>query len=129
MPLLVLVRRARKGEKLEAINQREYEFDREMCVIADADHPVALGGVMGGVETEIGEATVNLLIETADFAPVSIRNTARKLNLHSDSSFRFERGVDARRLRWASDRCCQLILEVAGGELLDKPVVAGTNPE
>jgi phenylalanyl-tRNA synthetase beta chain len=125
----IVVRRARKGEKLEAINQREYELDHEMCVIADADHPVALGGVMGGVETEIGEATVNLLIETADFAPVSIRSTARKLNLHSDSSFRFERGVDARRLRWASDRCCQLILELAGGELLDQPVVAGTNPE
>ena len=125
----IVVRRARKGEKLKAINQREYELDREMCVIADADHPVALSGVMGGVETEIGEATVNLLIETADFAPVSIRSTARKLNLHSDSSFRFERGVDARRLRWASDRCCQLILELAGGELLDKPVVAGTDPE
>jgi len=122
----IVVRRARAGEKLTAINQREYELDSSMCVIADADHPVAIGGVMGGLETEIGEATVNLLIETADFSALSIRDTARRLNLHSDSSYRFERGVDPEGLDWASRRCCDLILDLAGGELLDLPVIAGT---
>lgn len=125
----IVVRRARAGEKLIAINQREYALDPEMCVIADAERPVAIGGVMGGLETEIGEDTVNVLIETADFAPLSIRNTARALNLHSDSSYRFERRVDPLQLDWASRRCCQLILELAGGELLDGPVIAGVQPE
>lgn len=124
----IIVRRARKGEKIEAINQRAYELDPEMCIIADADHPVAIAGVMGGRETEIGDVTRNVLIETANFASLSIRATARKLSLHSDSSYRFERGVDATRLEWASLRCCELILKVAGGELLDGAVFAGTLP-
>jgi len=121
----IVVRRARRGEKLVAINQRTYELDPQMCVIADADRPVALGGVMGGFETEIGPTAKNVLIEAANFVPLSIRNTARKLALHSDSSYRFERGIDATQLDWASRRCCQLILELAGGELLDEPVFAG----
>ena len=121
----IVVRRAESGEKLTAIDQREYELTPEMCVIADADRPVAIGGVMGGLETEIGPETVNVLIETADFSALSIRTTARQLNLHSPSSYRFERGVDAIRLDWASRRCCELILETAGGELLDEPIMAG----
>ncbi|MEX2286924.1 MAG: phenylalanine--tRNA ligase subunit beta, partial [Planctomycetaceae bacterium] len=122
----IVVRRARKGEKIVAIDQRTYELSPETCVIADADRPVAIGGVMGGLDTEIGNRTTNVLIETADFAPMSIRATARALNLHSDSSFRFERGIDRAGLDWASRRCCQLILDVAGGELLDDRCVAGT---
>ena len=125
----IVVRRAKPVEKIVAIDQREYELDDQMCVIADADRPVAIGGVMGGLDTEIGDGTVNLLIETADFAPLSIRNTARKLILHSDSSYRFERGVDPAGLDWASLRCCQLILEIAGGELLDGPVIAGKSAD
>jgi phenylalanyl-tRNA synthetase beta chain len=115
----IVVRRAKVGEKIRAINQRAYELDAEMCVIADADHPVAIGGVMGGLETEIGPATKNVLIEVANFSAMSIRSTARKLNLHSDSSYRFERGIDAAQLDWASRRCCELILQLAGGELLE----------
>lgn len=125
----IIVRRARSGEKLTAIDQRDYELSPEMCVIADAERPVAIGGVMGGLDTEISGSTVNVLIEVADFARLSIRNTARKLNLHSPSSFRFERGIDAIGMDWASRRCCQLILELAGGELLDQAVFAGTQPE
>jgi len=125
----IVVRRGRKGEKISAINQKEYELTEDMCVIADAEHPVAIGGVMGGLDTEISDGTVNVLIETADFAQLSIRNTARALNLHSDSSYRFERTIDACNLDWASRRCCELILEIAGGELLDEPVIAGTVAE
>jgi phenylalanyl-tRNA synthetase beta chain len=121
----VIVRAARPGEKLIAINQRTYELQPGMCVIADADRPVALGGVMGGLETEIGPTAKNILIEAANFKSLSIRNTARKLALHSDSSYRFERGIDTAQLDWASRRCCQLILELAGGELLESAVFAG----
>ena len=65
---------------------------------------------MGGADTEVSAATTELLIEAADFAPLSIRTTARKLNLHSPSSYRFERGVDPEGVDWASRRCCELIL-------------------
>jgi phenylalanyl-tRNA synthetase beta chain len=74
---------------------------------------------MGGVDTEVSETTTDLLIEAADFAPLAVRNTARRLNLHSPSSYRFERGVDPDRIDWASRRCCELILECAGGQLCE----------
>ena len=124
----IIVRRAKPGEKLQAIDHKEYVLTPEMCVIADADHPVALAGVMGGAETEITTATKNILIESALFAPLSIRETSRRLKLHSDSSYRFERVLDPHGPDWASRRCCELILELAGGELLDGTVFAGTQP-
>ena len=94
-----------------------YTLDPGMCVIADARRPVALAGVMGGVDSEVQDNTTDLLIESAEFAPLSIRTTARKLSLHSPSSYRFERGVDPVGVDWASRRCCELILELAGGQL------------
>lgn len=124
----IVVRRACKGEKIKAIDQRDYELDEEMCVIADAQNPVAIAGVMGGYETEISEETTSVLIEVADFTPLAVRNTARKLSLHSDSSFRFERYVNAHNMDWASRRCCELILQVAGGELLEGSIYAGEEP-
>ena len=122
------VRRARDGERLVAIDQREYELTRDMCVICDDARPVAIGGVMGGLETEIGEATTNVLIETASFAPQSIRSTARRLGLHSPSSFRFERLVDRQGIDEASRRCCELILQTAGGTLFGEALLAGSTP-
>jgi len=113
----IIVRSARAGEQFEAIDHRMYELDPSMCVIADAQRPVALAGVMGGVNSEVRESTTNLLIESAEFAPLTIRNTARKLSLHSPSSYRFERGVDPLGVEWASRRCGELILQLAGGEL------------
>ena len=121
----IVVRRAKDGEKIQAIDHKEYKLTSDMCVIADAEDPVAIGGVMGGAATEIGEGTTDVLIEVADFEQLAIRNTARTLKLFSDSSYRFERGVDAHQLDWASRRCCELILEIAGGELLDGSVHAG----
>jgi len=115
----ILVREAKPGERFEAINHQTYELAAGTCVIADAERAVALGGVMGGADTEVGDTTTDLLIEAADFAPLSVRNTARQLNLHSPSSYRFERGVDYEGVDWASRRCCQLILELAGGELAE----------
>ncbi len=124
----IVVRRAAAGEKMTAIDQRPYELTGEMCVIADASRPVAIAGVMGGLDTEIGGQTTNVLIETAEFVPLSVRATARKLGLHSDSSYRFERGIDRHGLNWASRRCAQLMLELAGGELCSGPVFAGVTP-
>ena len=97
-------------------------------MICDAKDPVAIGGVMGGAQTEISAATREVLIEAAEFDPVSIRNTARQLNLHSDSSYRFERRIDPEGLDWASRRCCELILELAGGELAAGVVDVGQPP-
>jgi phenylalanyl-tRNA synthetase beta chain len=113
----IVVRRARPGESIEAIDHKSYALTPEMCMICDSAHPVAIGGVMGGAGTEIASTTRDVLIEAADFSPVSIRTTARQLNLHSDSAYRFERRIDPEGLDWASRRCCELILELAGGTL------------
>lgn len=125
----IVVRKARTGEKLKAINHVEYTLTPDMCVIADAEKPVAIAGVMGGADTEITESTTTVLIETANFTPLSVRNAARTLKLHSPSSYRFERQIDIQQLDWASRRCCELILQLAGGEVLDEPVVEGDVPD
>jgi len=124
----IIVRRPQPGEVIEAIDHKVYQLEPDVCVIADAQYPVAIGGVMGGAQTEISAATTEILIEAAQFAPVSIRNTARALNLHSESSYRFERGVDPEGIDWASRRCCELTLELAGGELAQGVVDAGQQP-
>ena len=124
----IVVRRAEEEEQLLAINHKTYTLDSEMCVIADQKRPIALGGVMGGAETEVSAETTDLLIESAMFAPLAIRSTARKLALFSDSSFRFERGPDPAGVDWASRRCCELILELAGGELAEGVIDVGTKP-
>ena len=123
----IVVRQAKKGEKITAIDQKDYELDEQMCVICDAEKPVAIGGVMGGLDSEIGDDTVDVLIEAAAFAPLSIRRTARKLKLFSPSSYRFERMVDRRQIDWASRRCCELILQAAGGTLVEGVICAGSD--
>jgi phenylalanyl-tRNA synthetase beta chain len=124
----IIVRRPLPGEVIEAIDHKTYVLDAEMCMICDARRAVAIGGVMGGAQTEISPATHDVLVEAAEFDPVSIRNTARQLNLHSDSSYRFERRIDPEGLDWASRRCCELILEIAGGELAAGVVDVGQPP-
>jgi phenylalanyl-tRNA synthetase beta chain len=121
----IRVRRATQGEKLVAINNKTYDLTPEMCVIADNKQPVAIAGVMGGLATEISDRTTTVLVEAASFAPLSVRSTARKLSLHSPSSYRFERALDPNGPALASLRACQLILELAGGELVEGPVTAG----
>ncbi len=121
----IIVRRARQDEAFTAIDHRTYTLTPSMCVIADADQAVAIGGVMGGAATEISSGTESVLVEAAEFAPCSIRSTARRLNLHSPSSYRFERGVDPEGIDWASRRCCELILQLAGGELAQGVIDVG----
>lgn len=117
---------ARAGETLLAINHKQYPLDDSMCVIADAERPIGLAGVMGGADSEVTTATRDLLLESAIFSSMSIRSTARKLNLHSDASYRFERALDPEGVDWASRRCAELILDLAGGELADGLVDVAT---
>jgi len=121
----IVVRRAAPGEPFTAINHKTYTLDDRMCVIADAQRPVALAGVMGGADSEISSATVDILLESAQFAPLPVRAAARGLSLASGSSYRFERGPDPAMVDWASRRAAALILEVAGGTLDRGLVMAG----
>ncbi|QDT05989.1 Phenylalanine--tRNA ligase beta subunit [Rubripirellula lacrimiformis] len=115
----IIVRPATKGETIEAIDHHSYELDASNCVIADANSPQAVAGVMGGAQSEVTDATTDLVIEAAIFTPLSVRRTARKLKLHSPSSFRFERKVDPVGVDWASRRVCELIVQIAGGTVAD----------
>lgn len=125
----VVVRRAAAGEKLAAIDGRRYELTPETLVIADAERPLAIAGVMGGKESEIGTGTTEVLLESAQFDPVSVRRSSRRLGLSSDSSYRFERGVDFDTVDWASQRAVELILKLAGGTASGAADVSVPRPE
>jgi len=124
----IIVRRAADGEQFYAIDHTRHALAPEHQVIADAKRPVALAGVMGGAETEISDAATDVLVEAAVFDPLNIRTTSRALGLASDSSYRFERGVDAAATDRASRRACRLIREVAGGRVLRGVVAVGEPP-
>ncbi len=111
----ILVRKASKGEKLVTIDGVERTMDEDMLVIADAERAIAVAGVMGGLGTEVTAGTRNILLESAYFDPVSVRRTARRLAISTDSSYRFERGVDKRMVRAASERAARMISAEAGG--------------
>jgi phenylalanyl-tRNA synthetase beta chain len=115
----IVVRRAAAGEKFKTLDNQEPTLTNEMLLIADEQKGIALAGVMGGANTEINNATVDVLIESAYFAPVNIRRTSKLLGLRSESSYRFERGADVGICDWASQRAAQLILEKAGGQLAE----------
>jgi len=114
----IIVRRAEAGEKMTTLDDVERELDENMLVIADAERPVALAGVMGGAETEVSDTTVDILLESAYFEPKSIMRTARKLGLLSEASARFEKGVDPNGAVFAADRAAQFMAEYAGGTVL-----------
>lgn len=133
----IVVRRARQGERLVTLEKlatgeefREIEFRDDMLIIADAEGPVAIGGIKGGRGTGISESTVDVMLEAAYFKPASVRRTARALKLDTDASHRFERGADIDATTRAIDRAAALIVEVAGGtvsrgaiDCYPKPVV------
>ena len=115
----IIVRRAKAGEMLISIDETHCRLDENMLVIADAEKAVAIAGVMGALNSEVGAGTINVLIESAQFDPLSTRHTSRKLQLMSESNYRFERGVDPVSVAAASLRACQLIIATAGGELAE----------
>jgi phenylalanyl-tRNA synthetase beta chain len=116
----IVVRRARPAEKMRTLDGIERALDAGICLITDGEgnRAVGIGGIMGGSETEISFSTKNVLIECAWFDPVAIRRATRFLKLHTEASTRFGRGADPEMAELASRRCAELILQVAGGELL-----------
>lgn len=121
----IVVRRAREGETIVAIDGTKHTLRSDMLVIADAQKPVAVAGVMGGLDSEVSDSTTDILLESAMFDPLSIRRTSRTLKLASDSSYRFERGVDPAGVDAASRRAAALIVELAGGTLAPGVVCVG----
>jgi len=122
------VRLARAGEKFLALDGKTYSLKPDNCVVADQERAVGIGGVMGGEETGVSESTKNILLEAAYFLPASVRRTARNLNLPSDASYRFERGVDPGMVLRASQRATELIREVAAGTPAKEIQAAGKIP-
>src|SRR5881227_2802946 len=122
------VRLARKGEKFLALDGKTYALTPENLVIADDNRAVGIAGVMGGEESGVTESTRNVLLESAYFLPASIRRTARDLNLPSDASYRFERGVDPQMILTASRGATELICKVAGAKSAPTIAVAGELP-
>lgn len=116
----IVVRRAVKGEKIVTIDDVERTLDEDILVIADEKRPVAIAGIMGGKETEVTQSTKNILLESAYFDPILIRRACRKLGLMSDSSYRFERGVDLKTVEDGADRAISLILESAKGTMTSR---------
>jgi phenylalanyl-tRNA synthetase beta chain len=120
----IVIRHAKPQEKIKTLDGIERALDPAICVISDGDgsRAVGIGGIMGGGETEISFSTKNVLIECAWFEPVAIRRATRFLKLHTEASTRFSRGADPEMAELASRRCAELILQLAGGELLSGAV-------
>ena len=124
----VVVRRATAGEKFTTLDEAEHELTEDHLLIADPEKGIALAGVMGGLNTEINDTTQDVLLETAYFNPQNIRATSKATKLHTDASYRFERGADLGVTDWASQRAAQLIAEVASGTVADGAVEAFPQP-
>ena len=121
------VRHARAGEKLVLLDGREVDLDAGFLAVTDADRVVALAGLMGGQDTKVSDATRNVFLESAHFAPTAIAGRSRRLGLHTDAAHRFERGVDPELPRAAMEAATRLILQVAGGS--PGPVTEAVLPE
>lgn len=124
----IQVRYAKAGETVKALDGNAYNLLETDLLIADSASPLAIAGVMGGEESGVTEATTDIILEAAYFTPGHVRRTARHLILSSDSSYRFERGVDPQNVLNASAFATQLILELAGGKAADEVLTAGEAP-
>ena len=122
------VRFARAGESLKLLNEQNVSLQQDMLVIADSKQPVALAGVMGGFDSAVDEATTEIFLESAFFVPGVIAGKSRQLGFSSDSSYRFERGVDFLAHKKALDRAVELILEICGGQVKTVNDVQGSLP-
>ncbi|MDD5261907.1 MAG: phenylalanine--tRNA ligase subunit beta [Methylacidiphilales bacterium] len=125
----VYARRAATGEKIKALNDKEYELQAGDLVIADAGGPVAIAGVMGGERSGVTEKTSRVLLESARFKPGDVRRTSRRLALISDSSYRFERGIDPVAVDLAMQRAVELLVELAGAKPAELAVQTSADVE
>ena len=114
----IVVRTAADGERFTTLDDKEHSLTKDMLMICDAEKPVAVGGVMGGLNSEIETSTRNVLIESAYFNPVSIRKTSKQLGLNTEASHRFERGVDPEGTITALNRATQLMEEIGNGRMV-----------
>jgi phenylalanyl-tRNA synthetase beta chain len=121
----LIIRHAKEGEKIVTLDNKTRALEPSMTVIADAERPLVIAGVMGSIDAEVDNSTVDIFLESAYFSPISIRRTSRKLALSTDSSYRYERGVDPKGPEYAAMRAIELILKVAGGELAGSPRIFG----
>lgn len=112
----ITVRRARKGEKIETLDERIYKLDSDILLIADKEGPLAVAGIKGGKRAEIDSKTKNIVIEAANFNPTIIRQASKRLKLRTDASWRFENGIDPNLIDFAQKRVVSLIGEIAGGK-------------
>jgi len=124
----VVVRRAAAGETIRTLDGVERTLTPEMLCICDADEPVAVAGVMGGEDSEVGNGTTEILLECALFEPTQVRATRMALGLSTDASYRFERGVDPEGMERALERAVELILATAGGEVAGPVLDAHPRP-
>ncbi|MFA5833124.1 MAG: phenylalanine--tRNA ligase subunit beta [Bacteroidota bacterium] len=113
----ILVKSATKGKKFNTLDGKEHELSGNELMICDGERPVAIGGVMGGLNSEISSATTTVLLEAAYFSPVSVRKTAKRLGISTDASYRFERGIDPNITDEASAYAASLIAELSGGQV------------
>ena len=125
----IVVRYAAEGEKITALDGNEYSLVTSDLVIADQKRPVAVAGVMGGEDTGVTDTTTDILLESAYFTPSIVRRTGRRLGLSSDSSYRFERGIDPQQVQGGSELATKLILTIAGGTAEDVTLSAGEIPQ
>ncbi|MBN1755509.1 phenylalanine--tRNA ligase subunit beta [bacterium] len=114
----IIVRRASAGEKINTLDEVERELSGEVLLISTPERPVAIAGIMGGTETEVDSNTTSILLESAYFDPVRVRKGSKFLSLSSESSQRFERGIDPNKVAWAADFCADYLVSVAGGHVL-----------
>ena len=125
----ISVRRAFQNEKIQTLDGVDRSLDDSMLVIADSEKSIALAGVMGGANSEVKADTTSIILETACFNATSIRSTAKKLGLHSESSYRFQRGVCANSVSDASDRAVMLLMEFAGAKTSSSMIDNYENPQ
>jgi phenylalanyl-tRNA synthetase beta chain len=125
----ITVRHARAAEKLTLLNNQAVELQSDMLVIADDAHALALAGIMGGADSGVATTTTDVFIESAFFTPDAIAGKGRRLALSTDSSYRFERGIDFAATRMALERATQLLLEICGGQAGAISEVRGAMPE
>lgn len=125
----IVVRTAAAGEVFTTLDQKERQLSPEMLLICDAEKPVAIGGVMGGLNSEIEPSTTRVLIESAYFSPAGIRRTAKQLGLSTEASFRFERGIDPHQTVAALNRAARLMADISGAGLVDGLIDEHPHPQ
>ncbi len=113
----IIVRNSEKGETFEALDNKEYKLDNDMCVISDRSGVLGLGGIIGGTRSGTEINTKNILLESAYFLPRSIRKTSKLLNIDTDAKFRFERGIDPQSIEMGLKKASKLIIEICGGKV------------